>query len=226
MNLKNSLVCLLLLFVVTETALAWPRLRRGRQSYSSSGNSSYGQVYDDQYLDLPASSAAYNWEAIEKIDATDYIPIVLDEAINGKLEVKLTCLNNSADTHTIQAELKDGRAEVRHGSIKPGTMYRLCATIDGKQRIRGPYFTATSGDNVEARGRRRIDRVRQRRDDPRRQVRELVPRLDGAGVRRAQGQNLVYRLEFQQHDHGDSATSRRLVGWPFDIEPFQRRVTR
>lgn len=44
MNRKNSLICLLLLFVVTETALAWPRIQRNRRSYISSGNSSYGQV--------------------------------------------------------------------------------------------------------------------------------------------------------------------------------------
>jgi hypothetical protein len=35
-------------------------------------------------------------------------------------------------------------------------MYRLCAAIDGKERIAGPYFTATSGDSPEARGRRKI----------------------------------------------------------------------
>lgn len=156
MNCKNLTVCLLLTVFVTETAMAWPRGARHRRSYSSSGNSSYGQVYDDQYLRLPTSSAIYDWDEIAKIDAADYIPIVLDEPISGKLEVKLTSLNNSADTHTIQTELKDGRAEVRHASIRPGAMYRLCAAIDDKQRIPGPYFTATSGDCVEARGRRRI----------------------------------------------------------------------
>jgi hypothetical protein len=159
MSRKNSIVCLLLVLFVAETALAWPRIidrRRRSSSSSSSGASSYGQVYDDQYLNLPTSSAVYDWEAIGKIDAADFIPIVLDEPLNGKLEVKLTCLNNSADTHTVQAELKEGRAEVRHASITPGTMYRLCAAIDNKQRIAGPFFTATSGDNPEARGRRRI----------------------------------------------------------------------
>ena len=156
MNCKNSIVCLLLLFFVTETAMAWPRIARRRQSYSSSNSSSYGQVYDDHYVNLPTSSAVYDWEAIAEIEAADFIPIVLDEPISGKLEVKLTSLNNSAETHTIQAELKDGRADVRHESIKSGTMYRLGAVIDGKERIAGPYFTATSGASPEARGRRRI----------------------------------------------------------------------
>lgn len=155
MNRKNFTLCLLLLVFVTETAMAWPRLGRRRQSYQSY-NSSYGQVYDDQYLSLPTASAVYDFEAIAQIDAADYIPIVLDEPISGKLEVKLTCLNNSAETYTIQAELQDGRANVRHESIRPGTMYRLCAAIDGKERIAGPYFTATSGDSPEARGRRQI----------------------------------------------------------------------
>jgi len=156
MNWKNLIVCLLLTLFVMETAMAWPRLRRRRRSYSSSSISSYGQRYDDQYRDLPTSSAIYDWDAIAKIDAADHIPIVLDEPINGKLEVKLTCLNNTANTHTIEARLKEGRAEVRHESIKPGTMFRLCAAIDGKERIGGPYFTATSGDSAEARGRRQI----------------------------------------------------------------------
>lgn len=155
MNWKKTILCLSLIFFVTETAMAWPRIGRRNRSYTSN-NSSYGQVYDDEYLDLPASSAVYDWEAIGKIDAVDYVPIVLDQPLNGKLEVKLTCLNNSAQTHTIQAKLKDGRADVRHESIKPGTMYRLCAVIDGKERIRGPYFTATSGASREARGRRGI----------------------------------------------------------------------
>jgi len=113
-------------------------------------------VYDDQYLDMTISAAIYDWEEIAKIDAADYIPIVLNEPINGKLEVKLTCLNQSTETYTIEAELKDGRAEVRHETIAPGTMYRLCAAIDGKERIAGPYFTATSGDSIEARARRQI----------------------------------------------------------------------
>lgn len=156
MNLKKSIVCLLLILFVTETALAWPSVFRRRRSATSNNISSYGQVYDDQYLALPEASAIYDWEAIGKIDAADYIPIVLDEPISGQLEVKLTCLNNSAETHTIKTELKDGRANVRHESIKPGTMYRLCAAIDGKQRIVGPYFTATSGSSREARGRRGI----------------------------------------------------------------------
>ena len=159
MSRKNSIVCLLLVLFVAETALAWPRIidrRRRSSSSSSSGASSYGQVYDDQYLNLPTSSAVYDWEAIAEIEAADFIPIVLDEPISGKLEVKLTSLNNSVETHTIQAELKDGRADVRHESIKSGTMYRLGAVIDGKERIAGPYFTATSGASPEARGRRRI----------------------------------------------------------------------
>ena len=155
MNWKNSIVCLLLVLLVAETALAWPRGRRRTHSYSSS-SSSYGQTYDDQYRNLPKSSAIYDWDAIAKIDAADYIPIVLDEPISGELEVKLTCLNNSDQTHTIQTKLKDGQAEVRHESIKPGTVYRLGAAIDGKERIPGPYFTATSGDSPEARGRRQI----------------------------------------------------------------------
>ena len=39
--------------------------------------------------------------------------------------------------------------------VATGTMYRLCAAIDGKERIAEPYFTATSGDSPESRGRRR-----------------------------------------------------------------------
>lgn len=156
MNLKKTIVCLLLLFLVAETAMAWPRVLRRRRAENSAGSSSYGQVYDDEYRDLPASSAGYDWKAIAKTDAADYIPIVLSEPLQGQLEVKLTCLSNSAETYTIQAELKDGRAEVRHESIQPGTMYRLCAAIDGQRRVRGPYFTATSGNSLEARGRRQI----------------------------------------------------------------------
>ena len=155
MNRMNLIVCLLLSLSVTETAMAWPQLRR-RHSFQSSNVSRYGQVYDDQYRDLPTSSAIYDWDAIAKIDATDYLPIVLNKPVNGKLEVKLTCLNNSAEMHTIQTELKNGRAEVRHESIRSGTMYRLCAAINEKERIAGPYFTATSGNSPEARGRRRI----------------------------------------------------------------------
>jgi hypothetical protein len=161
MNWKRSIVCLLLLLFVTETALAWPRLfrrrRRPQQAYSSAG---YRQTYDDQYAQLPASSAVYDWEALAKADASDYIPdyipIVLTEPISGELEVKLTCLNHSTVTHTIKTQLKDGRAEVRHESIRPGTMYRLCAAFEGKERIAGPYFAATSGDSRQARGRRAI----------------------------------------------------------------------
>jgi len=155
MNWKNLIVCLLLTWFATETAMAWPRRWRRQRSYNSNV-SSYRQTYDDQYRDLPTSSAIYDWDEIAKIDAADHIPIVLDEPINGQLEVKLTCLNNSADTHTIQTQLADGRAEVRHESIAPGTMYRVCAAIDGKERLAGPYFTATSGDDVEASGRRQI----------------------------------------------------------------------
>jgi len=154
MSWRNSIVCLLLTLFIVETASAWPRLRR--RSASVSGSSSYGQVYDDQYLDLPTSTAEYDWNAIAETEAADYIPIVLDEPIRGELEVKLTCLNNSAETYTVKAKLDAGRAEVRHESIQPGTMYRLCAAIDGKERIAGPYFTATSGASDEARGRRRI----------------------------------------------------------------------
>ncbi|HPM79667.1 MAG TPA: hypothetical protein PLF81_03170 [Candidatus Anammoximicrobium sp.] len=156
MNWKNSIVCLLLILFVSETAMAWPRVLRRRRSYTSNDVSRYGQVYDDQYLALPRASAIYDWEAIAKIDAADYIPIVLDEPLSGQLEVQLTCLSNSAETHTIKTELKDGRADVRHESIKPGTMYRLCAAVDGEQRVAGPYFTATSGSSREARGRRQI----------------------------------------------------------------------
>lgn len=154
MSWRNSIFCLLLTLFVVETAFAWPRSRR--RSFNSSVSSSYGQVYDDQYLDLPTSSAVYNWEAIAEIEAADYLPIVLDKPVLGELEVKLTCLNNSAETYTVKTQLTDGRAEVRHESIQPGTMYRLCAAIDGKERIAGPYFTATSGESTEARGRRRI----------------------------------------------------------------------
>jgi hypothetical protein len=114
------------------------------------------QVYDDQYHDLTTASEVYDWEAIAQIDAADYIPIVLDEPVDGMLEVKLTCLNNSAETHTIETRLEAGVAEIRHASIVPGTMYRLCAAINGKERIAGPYFTATSSDSVEARCRRQI----------------------------------------------------------------------
>lgn len=153
MSWKRAIVCLLLTFFLAEIAMAWPRILRRRRSFNGS---SYGQVYDDQYLDLETSAAIYDWEEIAKIDAADYIPIVLNEPVNGRLEVKLTCLHNSADTHTIEAELKDGRAEIRHESIAPGTMYRLCAAIDGKERISGPYFTATSGESHEARARRQI----------------------------------------------------------------------
>jgi hypothetical protein len=154
---RKSIFCLLLVFFVAESAMAWPRVFRRRRGYSSSsGAARYGQIYDDQYLDLPTSSAIYDWDAIAKIDAPNFIPIVLDEPINGKLEVKLTCLSNSAETHTIKTRLNKGRANVRHKSIKPGTMYRLCAAINGKERIAGPHFTATSGDSLEARGRRRI----------------------------------------------------------------------
>ena len=153
MNWRRTVICLFLTMFLAETAMAWPRILRRRRGYN---NSSYGQVYDDHYLDMKSASAIYDWDEIAKIDATDYIPIVLNEPVNGKLEVKLTCLNHSADTHTIEAELKDGRAEIRHESIQPGTMYRLCAAIDGKERITGPYFTATSGDSLEAQRRRQI----------------------------------------------------------------------
>ena len=153
MSWQKTTICILLTLFLAEMAMAWPQiLRRRRGSYSSS----YGQVYDDQYLDMEASSAIYDWEEIAKIDAADYIPIVLNEPINGKLEVKLTCLNHSNETYTIESELKDGRTEIRHESIEPGTMYRLCAAVDGKERIAGPYFTATSGDTFEARQRRQI----------------------------------------------------------------------
>lgn len=153
MNVQKLTVCLLLSLLVAQTAMAWPRLRR--RGYSSTA-ASYGQVYDDQYRDKPASSAVYDWDEIAKIDAKDYIPIVLDEPVNGTLEVKLTCLSNSEETYTVEAELKEGRAEVRHESIQPGTMYRLCALVNGEQRLHGPYFTATSGDSREAWGRRQI----------------------------------------------------------------------
>ncbi|NLF68982.1 MAG: hypothetical protein GX575_07985 [Candidatus Anammoximicrobium sp.] len=156
MNRKTLVFCLLLIFCATELAMAWPRVLRRRRSSNSYDSTSFGQVYDDEYPNLPASSAIYDWGEIAKIDAADYIPIVLDEPISGDLEVKLTCLSNSAETLTIQAKLENGRTELRHESIKPGTMYRLCASIDGKQRIVGPYFTATSGDSIEARGRRQI----------------------------------------------------------------------
>jgi hypothetical protein len=156
MTWKHLTVCVLLALFVAESALAWPRFRRRRQAASSSSVSHYGQVYDDEYLDKPATSAIYDWEAIAAEDAADYIPIILDEPISGQLEVKLTCLNNSAETHTVTAELKEGRAEIRHESIEPCKMYRLCALVNGEERILGPYFTATSGDCAEARGRRGI----------------------------------------------------------------------
>ena len=82
MNWKNLIVCLLFTLFLTEMAMAWPRLRR-RRSYRSSSVSSYRQRYDDQYRDLPKSPAIYDWAAIAKIDAADYIPIVLDDPING-----------------------------------------------------------------------------------------------------------------------------------------------
>jgi hypothetical protein len=154
MSWKKALVCLVLTVMIAEVAMAWPRRRR--RAYGSSGALSYGQVYDDAYLDKDTSNASYDWEEIAKIDAADYIPIVLDKPVNGKLEVKLTSLHNSEKTHTVKVDMKEGRAKVRHDSIKPGSMYRLCAMIDGKQRIAGPYFTATSGDSEEARGRRQI----------------------------------------------------------------------
>jgi hypothetical protein len=154
MNWKKTIVCLFLTLFLAETAMAWPRILRRRRR--ANDLSSYGQVYDDHYRDMPTSSVIYDWDEIAKIDAADYVPIVLNEPINGKIEVKLTCLNHSADTHTIEAELKDGRAEIRHESIAPGTMYRLCAAIDGEERIAGPYFTATSDDSLEARRRRQI----------------------------------------------------------------------
>ena len=153
MSWKKTVVCLLLALFFTEMAWAWPRRRRAYYSYDVS---SYGQTYDDGYAKLPTSSAVYDWDEIAKIDAVDYIPIVLDKPVSGKLEVKLTCLNNSAETYTIETELKDGRADIRNEHIKPGTMYRLCVAINGKERIAGPYFTATSGDSPEARGRRQI----------------------------------------------------------------------
>lgn len=155
-NWNRLILCLLLVLFAAETAMAWPRRRRRSNNYSSSGASSYGQVYDDQYRDLATSKAIYDWDAIAEIDAADYIPIVLDEPVNGKLEVKLTCLSNTAETYTIEAKLKEGRAELRHEVIEAGTMYRLCAAIDGKERIPGPYFTATSGEDLEAKGRRQI----------------------------------------------------------------------
>ena len=140
MNWKISIVCALLILFVAESAMARPRSRRRS---SNSYSSSYGQTYDEQYSDLPTSSAIYDWDAIAKIDAVDHIPIVLNEPISGDLEVRLTCLSNSAETLLIKTKLKDGRAMVRHETIKPGTMYRLCPAIDGKKRIAGPYFTAT-----------------------------------------------------------------------------------
>ncbi len=154
MNWRKLTVCLVLSLLITEVAMAWPRLRR-RRSYTSS-TSSCAQVYDDQYVDKPVSSAIYDWDAIAEIDSADSIPIVLNEPVNGKLEVKLTCLSDSAETYTIEARLKDGRADIRHESIQPGTMYRLCALINSEQRIAGPYFTATSGESREAWGRRQI----------------------------------------------------------------------
>jgi hypothetical protein len=156
MNWKKSLLGLLVVLFVAETAMAWPRRRRRSYSTSSSGASSYGQVYDNHYRNLSASSAIYDWDAVAEIDATDYIPIVLDEPVSGKLEVKLQCLSNTAETYTIETKLKEGRAELRHECIEPGSMYRLCAAINGEERIRGPYFTATSGEDTEARGRRKI----------------------------------------------------------------------
>lgn len=155
MNWKISIACLLFILLVAESAMARPQLRSHRRSHNSYSGS-YRQTYDQQYRDLPTSSVIYDWDAIAKIDAADHIPIILDKPISGKLEVSLTCLSNSAETHTIKTKLIGGRAEVRHKGIKPGTMYRLCAAIDGKERIAGPYFTATSGDSPESRGRRRI----------------------------------------------------------------------
>jgi len=154
MSWKRAIACLLLTLMVAEVAMAWPRRRRSR--YSSSGAVTFGQKYDDAYRDLKAASAVYDWEEIAKIDAADYIPVILDKPINGQIEVKLTSLHDSSKTYTIQVGMKDGRAEIRHESIEPGSMYRLCASIDGKQRIAGPYFTATSGDSTEARARQKI----------------------------------------------------------------------
>jgi len=151
MNWKKSVVCLLLVLFLIDVSMAWPRRRRGSDSVAA-----FGQVYDNQYQKLPNSAAIYDWDEIAKIDAVDYIPIVLSEPLSGKIEVKLTCLNNSKEVYTIEATLKDGRADIRHKAIQPGQMYCLSAAIDGKKRLVGPYFTATSGKSAEARGRRQI----------------------------------------------------------------------
>ena len=44
--------------------------------------------------EVQAFSAITIWDAIPKIDAADYVPILLGEPISGKLEVTLTCLDN------------------------------------------------------------------------------------------------------------------------------------
>jgi hypothetical protein len=154
MSCRKAIACTLLFLLLAETAMAWPIVRRRRRG--SSGAVTIGQVYDDAYLDQATSNATYDWDEIAKTDAIDYIPIVLDQPINGKLEVKLTSLHNSEKTHTISVPMKNGHAKVKHKSIEPGSMYRLCVSIDGKQRVAGPYFTATSGKSAEARGRRQI----------------------------------------------------------------------
>ena len=64
MSWKKSIVCLLLALFITHEASAWPRWRRPRSFRGFA--SSYGQVYDDQYLKLETSSAVYDWEEIAK----------------------------------------------------------------------------------------------------------------------------------------------------------------
>ena len=66
MNWKKTIVCLFLTLFLAETAMAWPRIFRRRRAYNLS---SYGQVYDDRYGDIPTSSAIYDWDEIAKIDA-------------------------------------------------------------------------------------------------------------------------------------------------------------